>query len=316
MCGDFRHRRRPSKQVDVYGDISQKAEDADGREVRLIHSFMSWIGGKKALRGIIVRMFPLCYERYIEVFGGGGWVLFHKHPGEDFEIYNDLNNLLTNLYRCVRDRPEELTDRLRYVLNARADFERVKEILADGGPADAVTKAAMFYQLIRYSYAAGLRSYAGQPHDIRINFPLIEQAHRRLGKVVIENQDFERLIRHYDRPESFFYCDPPYYETEGYYANVGEGDFDESDHIRLRDTLFAIEGKFLLSYNDSAFVRALYDVPGIVIRSISRLNNLRQRYESGSQFEELLIANYDMDERRQAGAIQMSLFGDDERREG
>ena len=48
---------------------------------------MSWIGGKKALRELIVRLFPLYYERYIEVFGGGGWVLFHKPPGNDFEVY-------------------------------------------------------------------------------------------------------------------------------------------------------------------------------------------------------------------------------------
>ena len=79
---------------------------------------MSWIGGKKALRELIVRLFPLYYERYIEVFGGGGWVLFHKPPGNDFEVYNDFNGLLVNLYRCVRDKPEELMEALRYVLNA------------------------------------------------------------------------------------------------------------------------------------------------------------------------------------------------------
>mgnify|MGYP002330915954 CR=1 FL=1 len=75
---------------------------------------MSWIGGKKALRELIVRLFPLYYERYIEVFGGGGWVLFHKPPGNDFEVYNDYNGLLANLYRCVRDEPEELMEALRY----------------------------------------------------------------------------------------------------------------------------------------------------------------------------------------------------------
>ena len=55
---------------------------------------MSWIGGKKALRELIVSLFPIYYERYIEVFGGGGWVLFHKPPGNDFEVYNDFNGLL------------------------------------------------------------------------------------------------------------------------------------------------------------------------------------------------------------------------------
>lgn len=111
------------------------------------------------------------------------------------------------------------------------------------------------------------------------NFPLIEQAHRRLADVVVENQDFGTLIRHYDRPVTFFYCDPPYHATEGYYQNIGEGGFTERDHIRLRDALLSMEGKFLLSYNDDAFIRGLYDAPGIQIEPVTRLNNIRQRYD-------------------------------------
>ena len=176
-----------------------------------LNSFMSWIGGKKALRELIVTLFPVYYERYIEVFGGGGWVLFYKPPGNDFEVYNDFNSLLVNLYRCVREKPEELMAELRYVLNAREDFDRIRSALARDSPAGDVRKAAWFYQLIRYSYASGLTSFGSQPHDMWSNFPLIEQAHRRLAKVVIENKDFEKLLRQYDRPVSFFYLDPPYH---------------------------------------------------------------------------------------------------------
>lgn len=158
---------------------------------------MSWIGGKKALRELIVTLFPVYYERYIEVFGGGGWVLFHKPPGNDFEVYNDFNGLLVNLYRCVREKPEELIAALRYVLNAREDFDLVRDALARDSPASDVQKAAWFYQLIRYSYASGLTSFGSQPHDMWSNFPLIEQAHRRLAKVVIEHKDFEKLLRQY-----------------------------------------------------------------------------------------------------------------------
>lgn len=171
-----------------------------------LNSFMSWIGGKKALRELIVTLFPVYYERYIEVFGGGGWVLFHKPPGNDFEVYNDFNSLLVNLYRCVRDKPQELMEALRYVLNSREDFDVVRATLARDSPASDVQKAAWFYELIRYSYAAGLTSFGSQPHDMWSNFPLIEQAHRRLAKVVIENKDFEKLIRQYDRPASLFYA--------------------------------------------------------------------------------------------------------------
>lgn len=267
---------------------------------------MSWVGGKKALRDEVVRRFPLLYQKYIEVFGGGGWVLFHKPPGRDFEVYNDFNCLLSNLFCCVRDKPDLLIHALRYVINARADFDRIRKALERKHTTD-VQRAAWFYQIIRQSYASALTSFACQPHDIWRDFPLIQQAHRRLADVVVEAQDFETLIRHYDSPESFFYCDPPYHATEGYYQNIGEDGFRERDHIRLRDTLLSIEGKFLLSYNDDPFIRGLYDAPGILIEPVKRLNNLRQRYEANCQFSELLIANYDMGERERA-TVQFDLF--------
>jgi DNA adenine methylase len=269
---------------------------------------MSWIGGKKSMRELIVSLFPLYYERYIEVFGGGGWVLFHKPPGNDFEVYNDFNSLLVNLYRCVRDQYKDLEEELKYVLNSREDFEKVRAILDTEQVEDDVKRAAYFYQLIRYSYASGLTSFGSQPHDIRSNFPIIEQAHRRLSKVVIENKDFEKLIRQYDRPVSFFYLDPPYFDTEKYYKNVGEGGFQKEDHIRLRDTLLGIEGQFLLSYNDCEYIRELYDAPGIMIESYNRINNIKQRYDNGAQFPEILIANYDMHERERDGLGQLNLF--------
>ena len=269
---------------------------------------MSWIGGKKSLRELIVSLFPLYYERYIEVFGGGGWVLFHKPPGNDFEVYNDFNGLLTNLYRCVREKPNELIDALYFVLNSREDFNIVKEALARDSPTSDIIRASYFYQLIRYSYASGLTSFGSQPHDMWSNFPLIEQAHRRLSKVVIENKDFEKLIRQYDRPVSFFYADPPYFETEKYYKNVGEDGFKKEDHIRLRDTLMGIEGKFLLSYNDCSFIRELYDAPNIQIESYTRINNIKQRYDNGAQFPEILVANYDMHEREINSPSQINLF--------
>ena len=90
---------------------------------------MSWVGGKKALRGQILSRFPLEYKRYIEVFGGGGWVLFHKPPGRDFEVYNDFNGNLVNLYRCVREHPDELEKELTFMLNSRLDFEYMKYML-------------------------------------------------------------------------------------------------------------------------------------------------------------------------------------------
>lgn len=275
-----------------------------------MNSFMSWVGGKKALRDAVLARFPPYYEKYIEVFGGAGWVMFHKPPEMDCEVFNDFNSNLTNLYRVVRDKPDKLKYKLRYCLNSREDFDWISSLHKRGlfPKCRDVDRAAKFYQLIRYSYASGLDSYGCQPHSIWGDFPMIDMASRRLQKVVIENKDFEKLIKQYDRAVSFFYCDPPYFATESYYKDVG---FTKDDHIRLRDTLLACKGKFLVSYNDCTKIRELWDFPDIHIEEISRLNNLAQRYEGGKLYNELFISNYDTSERRMA-TCQLSFFNDDD----
>ena len=269
-----------------------------------INSFMAWVGGRKALRDEILARFPRNYKRYIEVFGGAGWVLFHKPPGNDFEVFNDFNGNLVNLYRCVREQPEALRNELRYMLNSRLDFEYMKGMLHSQAVLPDVRRAAYYYALIRYSYAAGTSTFGSQPHAMWNNFPLIESAAGRLQKVVIENKDCVKLIRQYDRPESFFYCDPPYYNADQYYEAVSSDGFD---HAGLADALLGIKGKFLLSYNDCPEIRALYDRPGIVVEGISRLSNIAQRYENGKQYPELLISNYDTTELARS-CVQLTLF--------
>ena len=271
----------------------------------MMNSIIPWVGGKSALRALIVSMFPLYYEKYIEVFGGGGWVLFYKEPG-GFEVYNDYNGLLTNLFRCVREEPEELIGKLRYVLNARSDFELALERLADPDCGTPVQRAAWYYQVIRQSYGAAAASFGARPLDMWSTFPLILKASRRLAEVVVENRDFSQLIRQYDGPDTLFYCDPPYHNTEDYYRNIGDKGFTEEDHFRLREDLGRIQGKFLLSYNDDAFVRELYGDPALFIREVSRSHPLQQRYVAGSRFKELIISNYPPPEP------QLSLFRNEE----
>lgn len=255
-----------------------------------MNSFMPWIGGKKALRDIVLACFPYHTERYIEVFGGAAWVLFHKPPGP-FEVYNDFNPLLANLFRCVRDKPGELKNALRYTLNSREDFKIILDLFSRDVPLSDIDRAAKFYQLIRFSYAAGCDSYSCQPHDLWSDFPAIDAANHRLREVIVENKDFAALIRHYDRPGSFFYLDPPYFGTEKHYRF---SNFGRESHQRLFDALMNVTGFWLLSYGDEPFIRDLYGVPGVFMMPVSRLNTIKQRYEGGSEFPELLIANYDI----------------------
>lgn len=271
-----------------------------------MNSFMSWVGGKKALRDEIACRLATSCDRYVEVFGGGGWVLFYKDP-HPFEVYNDFNPNLTNLYRCVREHPRKLQKELKYVLNSRLDFDYVRKMLHSKTVLPDIRRAAYFYQIIRQSYASGLDSFGAQPKGMWRNFPIIDRAAERLQNVVVENRDFEKLIAQYDRPNTQFYLDPPYYATEDYYEDVG---FTRADHERLCNALLGIEGKFLLSYNDCPEIRELYSKPGIAIETTTRLSNIAQRYDAGKQYPELLIANYDTLTEGILTCRQMSVFDD------
>ena len=304
-----------------------------------MNSFIAWVGGKKALRKLIYTMFPVQFDRYIEVFGGGGWVLFGKPPNlkRKLEVYNDYNSNLANLFYCVKNRTCAFLLELGFLpINSRdefsiirtflekqepdttflqeeltlaeqnlspPDYEEIRAILLENAQMTDVKRAAAFFKLIRYSYGSGCTSFGCQPFDVRKCFDAIWQAAHRLSETVIENKDFEALIRQYDRDSAFFYCDPPYYETEGHYEVV----FRKEDHMRLRDTLKACRGKWMVSYNDCDFIRELYD--GYYITAVTRLNNLAQRYESGCEFPEVIITNYDPKEMERSQPRQMRLFG-------
>lgn len=304
-----------------------------------MNSFIAWVGGKKTLRKLIYTMFPVQFDRYIEVFGGGGWVLFGKPPNlkRKLEVYNDYNSNLANLFYCVKNRTCAFLLELGFLpINSRdefsmirtflekqepdttflqeeltlaeqnlspPDYEEIRAILLENAQMTDVKRAAAFFKLIRYSYGSGCTSFGCQPFDVRKCFDAIWQASHRLSETVIENKDFEALIRQYDRDNAFFYCDPPYYETEGHYEVV----FRKEDHMRLRDTLKACRGKWMVSYNDCDFIRELYD--GYYITAVTRLNNLAQRYEGGCEFPEVIITNYDPKEMERSQPRQMRLFG-------
>ena len=106
-------------------------------------AILPWVGGKQALFKTIIKRFPSDYRRrtYVEVFGGGGTMLLNKDRSVK-EIFNDANGNLINLYRVVRQQPEELMRRLTYVLNSKADFILTKEQIKLGQYHDPVQWAA------------------------------------------------------------------------------------------------------------------------------------------------------------------------------
>lgn len=249
-----------------------------------MNSPITRIGGKKLLRKTICERFPETgtFDRYIEVFGGAGWVLFYKDKHAKLEVYNDADGELVNLMRCIKYHVGELQREIDGYCNAREFFEDVSAQLNMRGLTD-IQRAARYFLRMKTSFGADGRTYGCNAKNLSNAVEYLTDVQRRLmsSSVVIEHKDFENLIKVYDRPKALFYCDPPYHSTEKYY----DVQFTEADHIRLRDTLAAIKGKFLLSYNDDKFIRELYK--GFKIEAVERQNNI-----SGGRFKELIITNY------------------------
>lgn len=245
-----------------------------------MNSPITRIGGKKLLRKTICERFPEGFDRYIEVFGGAGWVLFYKDRHAKLEVYNDADGELVNLMRCIKYHAGELQRELDGYCNAREFFEDILAQIKVRGLTD-IQRAARYFLRMKLSFGADEKSYGCNSRNLTNAVNYFIDVQQRLKSVVIEHKDFENLIKVYDRPKALFYCDPPYHTTEKYY----DVKFSEADHIRLYNTLTVIKGKFLLSYNDDDFVRDLYK--DFNISTVERNNSL-----SVGKFKELIITNY------------------------
>lgn len=254
-----------------------------------MRSFLAYMGGKSLLANKVVSKIPK-HNCYCEVFAGAAWILFKKEES-DVEIINDINTDLVTLYRVVKLHLEEFIRYLKWILVARDEFERFKnenpETLTD------IQRAVRFYYLLRSGFAARLEKpswaiAASQPP--RLNLLRIEEelsaVHLRLSRVYIENRPYKAIIPRFDKPDTFFYLDPPYYGFEDYY---GKGIFSREDFTILKEMLEKISGKFMMSINDTEEIRSLFND--------FKIEGVKTSYTAGGadkkkQVQELLIRNY------------------------
>lgn len=119
------------------------------------------------------------------------------------EVFNDVNGELINLYRIVKYQPEMLQKELEWLLMSREQF--FDELNRNTRGMTDIQRAARFFCLIKESFGATCTSFGVSSKDIHKAVEYLKAVSSRLNKVVIENQDFERLIKTYDRPKAHNY---------------------------------------------------------------------------------------------------------------
>lgn len=252
-------------------------------------SFIGWIGGKSHLKNHIIPIIPDDCDRYIEVCGGAGWVLFGKEKKkEQMEVFNDIDGDLINLYKQIKNNCSALQNEIDW-LQSRELFKSYRYDIEKGVELSDIQRAARYLYLIKCSFGNNRNSFATATKRICNIVDELPMYKERLKDVIIENRDFENLIKTYDRPSAVFYIDPPYVESERYY-NKKYVSFNKDDHLRLNSVLKGIKGHFILSYNACDFVCEMYK--DYNIRYVSRNNLLPAKLENRSEFKEVIITNY------------------------
>lgn len=255
-------------------------------------SFLSYMGGKSLLAKTILPKMPP-HRCYVEVFAGAAWMLFKKEERiSEVEIINDINLDLVTLYRVLKHHLEEFIRFFKWCLIARDEFDRFRkenpETLTD------IQRAARFYYLLRLGYAAKIQSPTfsiATTTKPSLNLLRIEEelsaVHLRLARVYIENRSYEDIFKRFDKPDTFFYVDPPYY---GYEDCYGPGIFSREDFKKLREILSSLSGKFMLSINDVEYIRELFQ--GFRIEPVKTSYTAAGAHRK-KKADELLIMNYE-----------------------
>lgn len=223
-----------------------------------MNSPLAYIGGKSKLCKIICGMIP-DHKTYIECFAGAAWVFFAKDESK-YEVINDKDGDLISFYRVVQNHLEEFLKQFKWLLNSRemwGDFKRQQEA---GGLTD-IQRAARYYYVQRMTFGGKVkgRTFGTTPESYpRINLLRLEEEmssiHLRLSRVMIENLDYATLIQKYDKPESFFYLDPPYYGAPFYNHNF----YKIEEYQAMAKILKTINGRFILSINDDPEIRSTF----------------------------------------------------------
>nr|DAU79053.1 MAG TPA: DNA adenine methylase [Caudoviricetes sp.] len=227
-------------------------------------------GSKWRIADWIISHFPEGYEKlvYLEPFAGSGAVFYNKRPGA-VETINDLDGDIVNLFRVLRDNPEELKRLLTLTPYSREEYDRSFE------PCEDPLERARRY-MVRTTQAIGAKmdGKCGWRNHKQIKIggtackwagitDTIDAAAKRLRGdtthlVQIESMDALRLIERYNNFDVLMYLDPPYVLDSRRSGKLYRHEMSDDDHRRLLELICRSKARIVLSgYRCELYDKAL-----------------------------------------------------------
>ena len=248
-----------------------------------------WMGGKRKLASRLIPKFPK-HDCYVELFCGGAALYFLNPEPAKVEVINDVDGELINLYRVVQHHLEEFIKQFKWALTSRTMFKWLKEAYCPG--LTDIQRAARFYYLQQHAFGAKRvgQNFGYAPSGRPINLCRIEEnlseAHIRLSGTYVEQLAWQDCFKRYDREYTFFYADPPCFDTAGYSVDFGYEQYKDLANIMSNS-----KGKVMVSLNDHEEMRNVFK--DFRIESLDIKYSLTSKASAKSKVsKEIVICNY------------------------
>lgn len=281
-----------------------------------VQPFVKWVGGKRQLLKEIFSTFEALNAEgnFHEPFVGGGAVFINKlNFGQNVSSINDLNSDLVNVYRVVKDKPNQLIKELKKFEEAhsRLMFYFIRSL--DRGDElkkkSDVFKAARFIYLNKTAFNGVYRVNSQNQFNVPIGAigktkiydanNIIELSRlMNESNMQIFNNDFS-YVESVAKRGDLVYFDPPYdsFENETNFVGYQKGGFDQSEQIRLKqlcDRLVDKGVKVVVSNHNTKFINDLYDDKNYYIKRVvaaSRVLNSKAEKRNKADIEVLIIGD-------------------------
>jgi len=214
------------------------------------------IGGKHFQKKDVLKQFPKIdtYDIYVEPFLGAGNILLNA-PVVKTMIGADTDTNIINFFNDIKKVNQEQINTLNFKASKKKFDEIKKRIKNKNYSKTPIERIYDYLYIIYNSYGAKGLAYDRQNrHSTGItfkkNFNVLKD---KLKDFKIMKSDFKNTINKYDSPTTFFYLDPPYYDTTTSGYETGN-----INHEELAELLRNIKGKFLMTHNDTPYIRKLY----------------------------------------------------------
>jgi len=244
------------------------------------------IGGKHFQKKDVLKQFPKIdtYDIYVKPFMGAGNILLNA-PIKKIMIGADTDTNIINFFNDIKKVNQEQINKLNFKPNKKKFNEIKNRIQYKQYSKTPIERIYDYLYIIYNSYGGQGISYMQNRHSTGItfkkNFNVLKD---KLKDFKIIKSDFKDTINKYDSPTTFFYLDPPYYDTTTSGYETGN-----INHEELAELLRNIKGKFLLTHNDTPFIRKLYK--GFKIKKYKSIQSIGN--DAGANIvDEIFIKNY------------------------